>query len=137
MIGKLKKQWHVFQEGKPGRRFQERYERNREARSERSWFARFLEPFIGMAVFLAGVVLCFIPGPGLPLVLIGAGLLADVSRPAARAMDWAEVRIRKLAASGHRWWKRAPTPAKSIVVVLAVLVAGGAALGGFWFLRKR
>ena len=77
MFGRLKKQWCDFRRGRPGHRFQERFERNQRSRSTRSKFTRFLKPFLGIVLLVAGVVFCFIPGPGLPLVVIGAGLLAD------------------------------------------------------------
>ena len=80
---------------------------------------------------------CFIPGPGLPFVLIGAGLLADVSRPVARAMDWLEVRIRNVIAWGCRWWNHASRTAKNVAIVLGVFVASGAAYGGFRLVMAR
>jgi hypothetical protein len=85
----------------------------------------------------AGLVLCVIPGPGLPLVIIGAGLLADVSRPVARALDGLEVRIRKLIARGRRWWNHASRTARNAVIVLGVFVASGAAYGGFRIFMAR
>jgi putative transmembrane protein PGPGW len=137
MLGGLKEQWCKLRRGHPGHRFQERFERNRRVRSGRSGLTRFLKPAAGIVLVVAGVAFCFIPGPGVPLLLVGAGLLADVSRPVARAMDWLEVRVRNVASWGGRWWNHASKTAKYAVIVLAVFVASGAAYGGFRIVMAR
>lgn len=131
-----KKQWLEFKHGRPGHRFQDRFERNQQARSGRSPMTRFIKPFAGVVLLVAGVVFCLIPGPGLPLLLIGAGLLADVSLPVARAMDWLDVRIRNVISRAGKWWRRASKTQKSVVVVLAVILVGGAACGGYHLLTE-
>ena len=105
-------------------------------RASQSIFLRFLKPMLALVLFAAGVLLCFIPGPGLPLLVIGAGLLADESRPMAQALDWLEVRSRKAITWGCRWWRHAPIGARSAVIVVAVLGMGGAVYGGFRFITS-
>src|ERR1043166_7912512 len=68
-----------LQNGRPGHRFQDRYKRNCRARGRRSWLGQFFQPLIGMVLVAAGIVFCFIPGPGVPLGLVGATLLAERS----------------------------------------------------------
>jgi hypothetical protein len=130
-LEKLRRQWRDFRRGRPGHRFQERYERNQRARSGGSKFTRFLKPAAGIVLLVAGVVFCFIPGPGVPFLLIGAGLLADVSLRVARTMDWLELRIQNIIAWARRWWNHASRAGKTAVVILGVFVASGAAYGGF------
>ncbi len=130
-MGWIKQHWQEFKEGRPGHRFQDRYERNKEAREERSWFTRFIKPFAGVVLVVAGVVFCLIPGPGLPLLLVGAGLLADVSLPVAKGMDWLDVRIRKAFSRLKQWWHDSSGAAKSAVILLALLLISGAGYGGF------
>jgi len=91
-----------------------------------------------MAIVLvaAGVVLCFIPGPGIPLIVIGAGLLADESRALARALDGLEVRARKVIARGRRWWRGASRIAREAVIATAVFVMCGVAYGGYRFIAS-
>jgi hypothetical protein len=108
MLEGLKKNWQQLKRGKPGHRFQERAERNQRRGSNQRWLARWLEPIAGVILALAGVVLCFIPGPGLPLIIIGAALLAERSLFIARVLDWIEVKLRKAMAWGKRWLKHAP-----------------------------
>jgi hypothetical protein len=136
MVEKVKQQWRKFRSGRPGHRFQERYEKNRRTRSSQSWFVRLLKPAAAIVLFAAGVVLCFIPGPGLPLIVIGAGLLGDECRPIAQGMDWLELRLRKIVTWGRRWWDRAPKLARHAVIVVAVMIAGGAAYGGYRFIAS-
>jgi hypothetical protein len=129
-----KKQWKAFREARPGQRFEDRFERSREMRPSQSWFVRFLKPAAALVLLAGGIVLCFIPGPGLPLIVIGAGLLADESRIIARGMDWIEVRLRKLIKMAFRWWHGASLLAKEAAIGVAMLLASAAAYGGYRFL---
>lgn len=137
VAGKLKQRWRDFKRGEPGHRFQKRFEESQKARTGRPKFTRFLKPAAAILLILAGLVLCFIPGPGVPLIVIGAGLLADVSLPVARALDGLELRIRKLVAWGRRWWNHASRTAKYAVIILALFAASGAAYGGFRIVMTR
>lgn len=130
MLKKLKQHWREFRKGSPGHRFQDRHERNRGARSGRSGFW-FLKPVVAILLVVAGVVFCLIPGPGLPLLLIGAGLLADVSLTVARTLDWIELQIRALLTRFRRWWSTASTVMKGALIILAVVLGSSAAYGVF------
>jgi hypothetical protein len=46
---------------------------------------------------LAGLVLLPLPGPGLLVITAGVLLMAEESHAAARALDWLEVKARRLA----------------------------------------
>jgi len=96
MLTALKRYWREFKRVQPGHRFQERYERNRKTRAGRSPWVRFLKPIAAILLLAAGIFFCLVPGPGVPLLVIGAGLLADVSRRVAIAADWVDLRLRKL-----------------------------------------
>ena len=136
MPGRLKQRWQEFRRGRPGHRFQDRFERNRQAHPGQSGLTRFLKPLAAIVMLLAGVVFCLIPGPGLPLLLLGAALLADVSLRVARAMDWLEVRVRNGVSRTRRWWRHTSKTLKSMVIVLAVFLGSGAAYGGFRVLTE-
>jgi hypothetical protein len=101
-----KQRWQEFKEARPGHRFQERYDRNREAGAQRSPAIRAIKPFAAALLMIAGVVFCVIPGPGLPLLLLGAALLADVSRRVAVALDATELWIRSLLTRARRAWRK-------------------------------
>ncbi len=136
MFKGLKQQWRAFKKDRPGKRFEARYERNKKERPSQSWMVRIFKPAIAIVLLAGGVLLCFIPGPGIPLIIIGAGLLADEWRALARAMDWLELRLRKVVKWAKGWWETAPRLARHAVIALAVLAAGGAAYGGYRFIAS-
>jgi hypothetical protein len=133
MLAGLKQQWQAFRRARPGNRFEGRYERHQKVRNSHPWWMRVLKPLVALVLVVVGVVLCVIPGPGVPLIIVGAGLLGDEWRPLARALDWLEVRLRKIVAWGRRWWKRAPMVARGAVVLVALLAMSSLAYGGYQF----
>jgi hypothetical protein len=82
--------WHQFRNGAPGRRFVEEHDRV----VERSRVARVGVACLGGVLFGAGVVMLFIPGPGLLAMLFGLALIATSWRRLAAWLDLGEVRIR-------------------------------------------
>lgn len=131
----LREHWEALKRGRPGRRFQERYERThcRGAGAPKTcgWGTRILM-ILGAVVCLAiAVVLSVIPGPAIPFFFIAGGLLATESRLVARGMDWAEVKFRALAAWGKRRWGRLPRAARLALVVLGCACSAGLAYGSY------
>src|SRR5688572_17929031 len=98
-------------------------------RAQKPPVLRFFKPFLAVALVALGLVLCVIPGPGVPIILIGAGLLADQWRGLARVMDWLEVQLRRAVKSVVKAWTRIPPGAKYAVILLAMALAVGAAYG--------
>jgi hypothetical protein len=47
-----------------------------------------------------------VPGPGILVLFVGAGLLAEQSLITARALDWTEIRLRRLVAWAQKAWRR-------------------------------
>lgn len=94
MIDRLKRSWARLRDDPPGERFQRRYERRHEEGTTplRRWGSIGL----GMAVVAAGIFFLPAPGPGMIIVALGAGLIAQESRRAARGLDWIELRLRRL-----------------------------------------
>ena len=131
MTNWFKQSWREFKKGRPGRRFQERYERRQKDRDKRSLLGRYMKPVAGLVLMAVGIVFCIIPGPGIPLVLVGAGLLAEEFRFAARALDWLEVQIRKLIRWVLHWWKHAPRVEKYAVLIVAAAALGAAGYGAY------
>lgn len=137
MFAGWKRQWRTFRAGRPGSRFQDRYERSQKLKHSQPWHVRFLKPALALVLIAGGVVLCFIPGPGIPLLIIGAGLFADNSLVLAQALDWMEVRLRRIVRWATGWWRRASLLAKEAVIAAATLVAAFIAYGGYRFLVSR
>lgn len=130
MFGNLKRQWRAFRGGKPGHRFQDRFDRNQGARPSQSLLRRLLQPAVAVALILIGIVLTFIPGPAIVFYFAGAGVLAGESRTLARALDWIELKLRKVFRWLKHWWMQASAMAKQAVILLGsfgIIGAGYAA----------
>jgi hypothetical protein len=126
----FRRNWRELKKARPGERFQQRYQRNR-GQSGNKPFWRILQVIAGVLLALAGIIFCFIPGPGLPLIFMGAGLLANHSLLIARAMDWLELKIRRIVHWAKAWWLHASTLARYAVVVIAAALAGGTGYGAY------
>jgi len=86
--------WHQFKSGAPGRRFVEEHDRV----ADRSRVTRVGVIFLGSVLIGAGVVMLFIPGPGLLAMLFGLALIATSWRRLAAWLDLGELRMRA-------WWR--------------------------------
>ena len=91
----IKQQWQDLLRSAPGRRFQDRYHRLRQRRLSAT--RRLVSLGLGAAAVLAGLVMLFIPGPGILTMAVGLGLLAEQSLAAARVLDWLELKARQAA----------------------------------------
>jgi hypothetical protein len=88
----LAQRWHSFKASRPGRRFQDRYERTANAAGWRRWAVLAA----GTALSVVGLMMLVTPGPGVLLLAVGATLLAEQSLWAACLLDRIELRLRKL-----------------------------------------
>jgi hypothetical protein len=122
MVEAFKKQWHALKESRPGCRFQDRYQRHQQSRLGRSKFGKVLFFGGGPLLMLVGILLLFIPGPGLVFLFVGAGMLASESLVTARFLDRVEIQLRRLNQKGKALWENTPGGVKALVV--AVLAGG-------------
>jgi hypothetical protein len=98
-VQSLKNNWRELADDEPGKRFQHRYEqKQREGRSA----AHLFKMVAAVILIAAGVVLLVIPGPGSVLIVLGGAMLAEGSMSVARALDWTEMRIRRLLLKAGR-----------------------------------
>ena len=88
---------------------------------------------IGILLLIAGIVLLFLPGPGIPLIAFGIGLVGSHSKRLSNLLDRAEPRVHAGMRRVLRHWKRLPKPAKTSVVLgcMAFLAAAGLGLWRF------
>ena len=126
MLEALRKHWREFDQAAPGRRVQERYQRQN--RRRRSWLWKPLVIAAGFLILLVGVFLMAVPGPGLLIAALGAGLMAEESRLAAAALDRVEVGSRRVAAQLLQAWNRASLVVRAVILLL---VGAGAAAGAW------
>ena len=125
MIERLRRHWREFRESKPGHRFQDRYRRRQQA-GRGHILKRIFLIILGAVLALGSLFLAPLPGPGFATVFLGLAILAGELLPAARFLDWAEVRLRKLARFVRDIW-RSSLPGKVLVVAIAALLVAAAA----------
>ncbi len=105
MLQHLKRSWRQFRQGRPGHRFQDNYERGRRERKTKPLFLILVKPALGIVLIVVGIFFLFVPGPGLPLILMGCGFMAYQFRLLAVALDWSELRIRIWMKWCHNLWR--------------------------------
>ena len=100
MFARMQKAWQELKRGKPGHRFQGRYESHRSPGrgGARKWSVIGL----GIVLILAGIVFLPLPGPGMLIIAAGALMMAEESQATARALDWMELRVRSVFSSPRR-----------------------------------
>ncbi|HEX2756868.1 MAG TPA: PGPGW domain-containing protein [Thermoanaerobaculia bacterium] len=128
MFKEIRRSWRVLESGKPGDRFERYYRSQHEGRSPSR---KVVSIVIGFAIVAAGIILLPAPGPGTLVVAVGLGLLAREFLIVARALDWLEPKLRKAIAAGERLWKRSSPLGRAALVLAAVVIVVGAALGGY------
>ena len=71
----MRREWRLFRDDRVGHRFRDHQARLKNG----SLRMRAVSMLFGLVLLAAGVVLCFIPGPGLPVMIFGIALLAGES----------------------------------------------------------
>jgi hypothetical protein len=132
---RFREHWRELRRGRPGHRFQARYERARREESQCGPGQRIVFFILAFIFIAVGAVLVVIPGPAIPFFFIAGGLLATESRYIARLMDWIEVRARKIVAWARQRWRRLPKPVRAVLIVLGICCSAGSAYLSYRFLR--
>ena len=104
MLDTLKHRWRRFAAVPPGQRFQAHFQRRQQTRP-RALHRKLLAIGGGILIMGAGIFFMLAPGPGVLIFLIGALLVAEESLAAARLMDRADLRLRRLAAWVLARWR--------------------------------
>jgi hypothetical protein len=126
-IAEVKRHWREFTHDAPGKRFKHQHER-----LQNNGMALRIAMAVGGVLLLAlGVVLCFVPGPGLPLLVFGLALLAGLSGSLARALDRAEPVLRHQAKKLGRGWHRLSRASQVVACALAVVGLAAVGLGAY------
>ncbi len=126
-IDDVKREWRAFKDDEPGARFQHQHDRmQKKARG-----VRIAQAAAGSLLTLAGVVLLFVPGPGLLVMVFGLALLAGLSSSLAKLLDRAEPPLRHQAQLMRRGWNHLAGSAKVGLVGLALVGLGAIGLGAY------
>jgi hypothetical protein len=119
----MKESWRRFKASEPGHRFQDRYRPRQE--SEHGWLdpSRLFNVVGGLIIAVGSLFLGWAPGPGTLTFFLGLGMIAGEFRPVAGLLDWAEVRVRKLARWVRGTWRSSAAGKVLVVSVTAVCIA--------------
>ncbi len=122
MIGRMKTSWRVFAAGRPGFRFRERYRLRRGHRPGGFDLVSLSHVLGGAALIVLSALFGWLPVLGWGTAVLGLGMIAGEFYPAARLMDWLEVRARRLLGPLGRAFAKLPVWAQlsaSLTLALA------------------
>lgn len=128
MLPELKKSWRIFRTAPPGKRFEKLHDARADGPPPIVFYAA------GTVLLACGVVLLFIPGPGLLLIAFGAALVARQSLWLAKRLDRLELVLRRLARKAGTGWRRSSAAVRVAIVAVAVIGAAGAGYAGYVWL---
>ncbi len=91
---KLKKEFTVLRDGKPGRRFRDfrKFQKETEGSSRATRISIFV---VGVLLIVAGLAIGWLPGPGGFLAIVGIAMLGREIPGIAWVLDGIEVQIRR------------------------------------------
>ena len=116
MIGRIKSDWRLFESSEPGRRFRDRYRRRQRQGRGRFDPTRIFYVTFGVALIVASALIGWMPVFGWGTVFLGLGMIAGEFLPAARLMDWLEVKARKFLVPVGKKFARLPPWAQLLIV---------------------
>ena len=132
---RFRRDWRELRQGRPGHRFQARYDRA-QREQQRCGPAKRLVMIVAAIVCVAiGIVLVVMPGPAFVFFILAGGLLATESRFIARFMDWSEVRIRKIVHWAMLRWRRLPIAARVVLLAIGICCSAAVAYLSFRFIQ--
>lgn len=130
MFQKLRRQWKLFLESPPGRRFQDFHDRRHKRRGTRGAGRKKWFMIGGIVIAVAGLALLPLPGPGSIVLAAGLMLVAQESITMARLLDFLDkkrARLMSRARSTCKRWGKAKCALLGACAG-ALLTAGGIAL---------
>jgi hypothetical protein len=104
----VRREWKDLRADRAGQRFRHHHERLHRPEYQK---LRIIALFVGPILAAGGLVMLFIPGPGLLFIVFGLALLGGQSRKLARLLDRGEPPVRRtLRRVRERWNKLRPRP---------------------------
>ena len=128
VVERARGEWRRFRDDPPGRRFRNYRRRLREHGSRA---LRACGIVCGALLVVAGIAMCFLPGPGVVTLLLGLAMFGGESRRLAGWLDRLEPWLRDKIAAVGRWWRRRSLLSRGALVCLA-MAATGLAMRAWW-----
>lgn len=128
----IRRQWHTFRSAPPGQRFQKLHESRSTGRGPQADAQRHVWIIVGVLIFVAGLALLPLPGPGSLVAVAGLGMIARESLVTARMLDAMDKKLEGWICPLLRKWRNLARGRRLGLVTLcsALLVAGCA--GVYW-----
>ena len=123
MFNQARRTWREFSNGQPGHRFQRQYRRRQETTNGLLDPKNLLYLGGGIAIIIIGVLLAPIPGPGGIIGFVGLAMVGSIFLPVARALDWGELRARRILLWAGDLWQVLPPGLQVVLGLLMVLFA--------------
>jgi hypothetical protein len=120
-LADVRQEWRHFRDDKPGERFCNH--RHRMQKKSRKHAA--VSFALGVLLLAGGVVLLFMPGPGIPLIIFGLSLVATHSKKLSDVLDRVEPALRRAGRRLVRRWKAMPKMNKAAVVFGGLVLISG------------
>lgn len=105
IVSKARRDLGLLRDSTPGERFRDRYQRRQARRGKQYKLASIYKLIylgLGILIFLFGIVMFPLPGPGWAICLLGLGLVAGEYELAARFLDGLEILIRRMGRKPKR-----------------------------------
>ena len=131
VIEQIKESWRRFKESEPGHRFQDSYHRRQRSERGRFSFTRIFNIAVGSVLVVFSAFFGWAPGPGLVTFFLGLALIAGELSPVAKLLDWAEVRLRKLARQAGSIWIISSPPVRILIILIVLICVIAAVYGAY------
>jgi uncharacterized membrane protein YbaN (DUF454 family) len=131
VIIQFREHWRDLCRGRPGRRFQARYERSKQEEARSHPVKRILLICLAIVFLAIAIVLMVMPGPAFVFFILAGALIATESKGVARFMDWAEVRVRSVLAWCKWRWRAWSKAGRAVAVGVALMCTAGFAYGAY------
>jgi hypothetical protein len=119
VLNSIRRELRLLRDAPAGRRFIRRYKRMKSGDSPAN--LRWARIGASGIVFLAGLAMLVMPGPGILVSILGLAMLGGEFRRVAVLMDAAELKLREWLAAFLGWWYRASTALRIGAVTTAAL----------------
>ena len=132
VVKSIRESWSLLKASQPGERFRDRYYRRHRGSHLPFNLWSLINVLLGALVIVVGVAFMAIPGPGSLVALLGLALLSSELLPVARALDRAEVVLRKSGRELLEFWLAAPVAVRVAMVLMAGAVGIALLYGGYY-----
>ncbi len=135
MFSGIKKAFKDIKEDLPGKRFRRQYRRRKKAR--KSMGGKIALIGVGVMIIVGGIIMLPAPGPGMLIIFLGLGLIAQESLWLSIMLDKFELKLRSLYEWSLKKWRQAHNVAKVLAGLLLLAISAAFVYVMYWYLFIR